>query len=126
MARYPSGITPMAGADVEDLRVRLARMQLEMDEHPISATAPCANPECTRPVDFLGEGPPPLYCSTTCRTRATTLRALIRDQVDLLERTLAESRGRHDVPRDDLRHRVRMLHWWLMRLGTREDREQSV
>lgn len=117
MARYPSGITGnLPGDDVDDLRVRLAQMTLEMDAHPIDDTAPCMNPECVEPVDYLGRGDLILYCSSTCRARVSTMRRRATQQLELLNRTLDEARHRPDVPRDEMRARARKLRAWLRRL----------
>lgn len=99
MARYPSGITgDLPGEDIEDPRARAAQMALEMDTTPIAATAPCMNPECCGPVDFLGNGRPVRYCSTTCRNRASQLRRRALQQLALIERTLAEAKNLPGVP----------------------------
>lgn len=122
MARYPSGITsPLPGDDVPDVHVRLAQMALAIEEQPIAATAPCANPECVQPVDFLGHGHPARYCSSTCRSRAATMRRLAAQQIDLIERTLEEGKHLHSVPRDELRARVNQLRWWLTHLPRRDE-----
>ena len=122
MARFPSGITPIPGADVDDVRTRIAQMAIAMDSQPLGMSAPCMNPECASPVDVLGRGPAVLYCSTTCRARAATLRRLAQEQLELIERTLRESHHRHGVPRDELRTRAQQLRWWLARLSTRAER----
>lgn len=117
MARYPSGIAgPLPGDDIDDVRVRLAQMTLEMERHPIGESAPCANPECTQPVDYLGSGPLPLHCSSRCRSRVAFLRQKIAQQLALIERTLDETKHLQNVPRADLRSRARMLQWWQARL----------
>lgn len=118
MARFPSGITPIPGADVDDVHTRVAQMTLAMDSQPLGASAPCMNPECASPVDFLGRGHVVLYCSNTCRSRAATLRRLAQDQLDLIERTLTQAHHQHGIPRDELRSRARQLRWWLARLAT--------
>lgn len=116
MARYPSGITPLQGADVQDPRVRAARMALEMDAHPIGSTAPCMNPECAGPVDYVGTGHLTLYCSNTCRNRAAALRGLIAQELELLEETLEETKHKQGIPREEYLRRARMLRWWAARL----------
>ncbi|WP_435199609.1 hypothetical protein [Janibacter sp. GS2] len=117
MARYPSGVHgPLPGDHVDDVRVRLAQMTLAMEEHPVGNSAPCANPECTRPVDYLGVGHLTLHCSGTCRSRVSTLRQHATQQLHLLERTLEESKHLPGVPRTELRTRARKLRWWLARL----------
>lgn len=116
MARYLTGITPLPGDDVPDPHARLARMLLAINEHPIATTAPCRNPECGGPVDYLGHGKPPLYCSSACRARTSTLRHIATDQLDLITRTLEETTGRHGIPRDQLHERVNQLRWWLTHL----------
>lgn len=121
MARYPSGITPLPGADVDDVRTRLAQMMLAMDEHPLGTSAPCLNPECAGPVDYLGTGVWPLYCSNTCRSRASTLRGLAQEQLDLIERTLAEAHYKNSIPREELRRRSRLLGWWVARLAAPDE-----
>lgn len=122
MARFPSGITPLPGADVDDVLIRVAQMMPAMDSQPLGASAPCMNPECASPVDFLGRGPVVLYCSTTCRARAATLRRLAQDQLDLIERTLTQAQHRHGIAREELRTRARQLRWWLTRLATHVER----
>ncbi|WP_068325051.1 hypothetical protein [Janibacter terrae] len=116
MARYPSGITPLLGEHVDDVRVRAARMALEMDAHPVGATAPCMNPECAGPVDYVGTGHLTLYCSTTCRNRTSYLRTLITDELELLEETLDETKHKQGIPRQEYLQRARMLRWWAARL----------
>lgn len=61
------------------------------------------NPECGDPVDFVGTGALNLYCSTTCRSRASTLRGIPLQQLAAVERTLADAYYMHGIPRDDLR-----------------------
>lgn len=122
MARYPSGITPLPGRDVDDPRARAAQIAAASDAHTISATAPCMNPECGGPVDYLGHGALALYCSHTCRSRASTLRTMATEQLELIERTLDETKHRADIPRDQLRTRARMLQWWLARLAPADER----
>lgn len=124
MARFPSGITPLPSEGLDDARARAVQMSLEIGLSPVGMSAPCMNPECCGPVDFLGSGMSPLYCSNTCRSRASALRALARSQLETIERTLDETQGLHDVPREELRRRARMLQWWLARLSTREERKQ--
>lgn len=117
MARFPSGITDLLPEpELEDLRIRATQLALAMDENPIGETAPCANPECSGPVDFLGSGPLPLYCSRTCRARAAKLRKNVTVQLELIERTLAETKGLHAIDRQAMRSRARLLRWWLVRL----------
>lgn len=124
MARYPSGIAgPLPGDDIDDVRARLARMTLEMEHHPIGESAPCSNPECTKPVDYLGNGPLPLYCSNRCRSRVTFLRQKIAQQLALIERTLDDAKGLQNVPRSDLRSRARKLRWWQARLLDIEEKD---
>lgn len=122
MARYPSGITPLPGQDVEDAKARAKQIALAIDASPVSPTAPCMNPECGGPVDYLGHGVFALYCSSTCRARASTLRALAVEQLELIERTLDETKHRADIPREQLRVRARMLRWWLVRLAPIDER----
>lgn len=117
MARYPSGIHGnLPGVDVDDLRVRLTQMALEMDAFPIADTAPCMNPECVEPVDYLGHGDLALYCSSTCRSRVSTIRRRALQQLDLINRTLDEAKHKPDVPRDEMRVRARKLRAWLRRV----------
>lgn len=117
MARYPSGISGnLPGDDVDDVRVRLTQMTLEMEDHPIGDTAPCMNPECVGPVDYFGRGGPAYYCSSTCRSRVSTLRRRAKQQLALIERTLEEARHKEGIPRDELRARARKLQAWLVRL----------
>lgn len=122
MARFPSGIIPLPGDDVDDVRARLAQMLPEMDSHPIATSAPCMNPECTSAVDYLGTGPLTLYCSALCRNRASDLRRMIRDQLLLIETTLDQAHYRHDIPRQELRARAQLLRWWLIRLAPQDER----
>lgn len=118
MAHHPSGIHgPLPGDNVTDPRARLAQLLPAIDDHPIGTTAPCANPECSGPVDYLGHGRPPLYCSSSCRARAAGMRRDATQQLQLIERTLTEAHGMHGVPRDELRTRAKQLRWWLDRLG---------
>lgn len=127
MARYPSGIIgPLPGDDVSDPEARLAQMSLEMDHSPVGTSAPCMNPECTSPVDYIGVGPPNLYCSTTCRTRASVLRQRANQQLAIIQRTLRDARGLHGFPRQELRNRARLLEWWLLRLPTMDERASSL
>lgn len=117
MARYPSGIaSTLPGDEVNDPRVRLTRMLLAMDEHPIADTAPCMNPECVRPVDYLGRGDLRLYCSSTCRARVSAMRRRARQQIDLITRTLEDTKHKKGVPRDELHARTQKLRAWLARL----------
>lgn len=125
MARYPSGITPTPGRDVADARARAVQIALEADAHPISMTAPCMNPECGGPVDYLGTGAPVMYCSHTCRSRASTLRRLAEEELELVERTLEEAKHRAGIPREELRTHARMLRWWLLRLSVVNERPGS-
>lgn len=122
MARYPSGLHGDL-PDIEDPRARLARMLLEMDQYPIADTAPCMNPECVEPVDYLGHGYPVYYCSGTCRSRASAMRQRARQQLDLINRTLEDLAGKKDVPRSELTARAQKLQVWLVRLEPRP-REQ--
>lgn len=118
MARFPSGIpADFPGAGVDDPKARAAQMALEMDVLPIATTAPCMNPECGGPVDYLGNGPPVRYCSKSCRNRVPELRRRATQQLEMIEQTLAETKGRHDVPRDELTERAHLLRWWLLRLS---------
>lgn len=119
MARFPSGIASgsLPGADVDDPHVRAARLALTMDENPLGQTAPCVNPECAGPVDYLGTGALALYCSRTCRSRASTLRRSATQQLALIERTLTDTKHMHGVPRQAMRSRARTLQWWLARLA---------
>lgn len=117
MARYPSGLHgDLPGDDIDDLRVRLTQMTLEMEAHPIADTAPCMNPECGGPVDYLGRGDLTLYCSSTCRSRVSTMRRRATQQLNLIERTLDEAKHKPDVPRDEMRARARKLRAWLRRV----------
>jgi len=118
MARYPSGLHGDL-PDIEDPRARLARMLLVIDENPIGETAPCMNPECCRPVDYLGRGDLILFCSSTCRSRVSTIRTRAHQQLDLITRTLADLKGQQDVPREALHARARKLRVWLARLPDR-------
>lgn len=69
-----------------------------------------------QPVDYLGHGGIALYCSHACRSRASDLRLRARQQVDLIERTLEDTRYKKGVPREELAARVRKLRAWLVRL----------
>lgn len=122
MARYPSGIASALPEPSGDTAVRLAHVLVAIDEQPLGTSAPCVNPECGGPVDYLGTGVAPLYCSTSCRARASALRGRAEQQLTVIEQLLDETRYRHGVPRDDLRARANILRWWLARLGTRSDR----
>lgn len=118
MARFPSGITgDLPGEDIEDPQARAAQIALEAGLRPIAETAPCMNPECGGPVDYVGTGPAVRFCSRTCRSRVVELRRRVVQQIALIERTLAEAKGRRDVPRNLLEERVRLLRWWMLRLG---------
>lgn len=120
MARYPSGIHgELPGDDVDDPKVRLTRMLLVIDENPIGDTAPCMNPECVQPVDYLGRGDIALFCSSTCRSRTSAIRQRARQQLDLITRTLEDLKRKKDVPREDLQVRARKLRAWLVRLEPR-------
>lgn len=112
----------MPGRDVTDARARAVQIALEADVHPIGSTAPCMNPECAGPVDYLGTGAPVLYCSRTCRSRASTLSLLAKDELDLVERTLAETKYKTGVPRRELQERAHRLRWWLLRLAPTDER----
>lgn len=83
------------------------------------------NPECAGPVDYLGVGSGPLYCSNTCRSRASTLRGLAQDQLALIERSMSEARNKNSIPRDERRLRARQLRWWLVRLTAPEELPRS-
>lgn len=122
MARYPSGITPMSSRGDADAPARAAQIAIGADAYPISTTAPCMNPECGGPVDYLGTGAPVLYCSHTCRSRASTLRTLATEQLELVERTLDETKHRAGIPREELRTHARKLRWWLLRLAPIDER----
>lgn len=124
MARYPSGIHgTLPGDDIDDPRIRLTQMLLTIDEHPIADTAPCMNPECVQPVDYLGHGGIALYCSHACRSRASAMRLRARQQVDLIERTLEDTWHKKGVPREELEARARKLRAWLTRLELPSDVE---
>lgn len=122
MARYPSGISSALPNPIGDTEVWLAHVLVAIDEQPLGTSAPCANPECSGPVDYLGTGAAPLYCSTSCRARASALRGRAEQQLMTIEQLLDETRYRHGVPRERLRARANLLRWWLARLGTRSDR----
>lgn len=126
MPRFPSGITPLPGANVDDVRTRAVRLALAMDEQPLGASAPCMNPECDDPVDFIGTGALNLYCSTTCRSRASTLRGIALQQLATVEHTLADAHYMHGIPRDDLRRRARQLRCWLARMATADERLEAL
>lgn len=124
MARFPTGLTrplPEPGADDHDTWARL--LALALDDQPLGHSAPCLNPECTGPVDFIpNRGPGPLYCSHACRSRTADLRQRVTQQLHVIETALelapSKTRG---LNRDDLRARARHLRWWLARLSpTRE------
>lgn len=117
MSRYPSGISAELPEPMGDSGAWLARVLVAIDEQPLGVSAPCANPECVGPVDYLGGvGPASLYCSSTCRSRASALRHRAAQQLEVIERLLQQTRLRKGVPRDELRARARLLRWWLARL----------
>lgn len=123
MPRYPSGLGADLPESTDDARVWLAQVVLAMVEQPLGASAPCMNPECAEPVDYLGGGgPAPLYCSKGCRSRASTLRHTARRQLDVVNGLLDATRYMRGVPRDDLQARANQLRWWLARLATRDER----
>lgn len=127
MARYRSGISgDLPGEDIEDPRARAAQMALEMDAIPIATTAPCMNPECGGPVDFLGNGPLVRYCSSRCRNRASQLRRRALQQLALIERTLAEAKNLPGVPREEFHQRAQLLKWWLLRLAPADVNDEDV
>lgn len=118
MARYPSGISSELPEQAGDTATWLARVLVAIDEQPLGTSALCANPECGGPVDYLGAGgPSPLYCSGSCRARASALRRRAKQQLEVIEKLLDETRSKHGVPRDQLRARANILRWWLARLG---------
>lgn len=119
--RYPSGISStLPDADGDDTPVWLARVRLEMGMTPIGESAPCMNPECAGPVDFIrgSQGEARLYCSRRCSNRASQLRLRARQQLDVIDRLLEATKGKQGIPRDELAARARQLRWWLARLGT--------
>lgn len=119
MARYLSGISSELPEPTGDTAAWLARVLVAIDEQPLGTSAPCANPECAGPVDYLGAGgPSPLFCSSSCRARASALRRRAEQQLEIIERLLGETRSKHGVPRDELRARANILRWWRARLGT--------
>lgn len=67
MARYPSGLGVDFPPQTDDVRTWLARVSVAMDAQPIGTSAPCMNPECAGPVDYIGNGPSPLYCCSLRR-----------------------------------------------------------
>lgn len=123
-SRYPSGINGDLPDDDGhgDPKAWAAHVAQAIEHSPISPSAPCQNPECAGPVDYLGGGPAPLYCSHACRSRAANLRARALQQLDVLERLSAATKEKHGIPREDFAARTRMLRWWLVRLATHDER----
>lgn len=119
MARYPSGISSELPEPTEDIAAWLACVLVAIDEQPLKTSAPCANPECVEPVDYLGTGAAPLYCSASCRARSSALRRRTEQQLTVIEQLLDKTHYRHGVPRDELRARANILRWWLTRLDGR-------
>lgn len=117
--RYPSGIaSTLPDQPGGDPKVWAAQVVLAASATPLGQSAPCMNPECGGPVDYIPTHPgtPPRYCSSSCRNRASALRVRARQQLDVIDRLLAATKGKHDVPRDVLLERARQLTWWLDRL----------
>lgn len=112
--RYDSGVsgTLTERGDL-DVRAWLARLLLDLEEQPIGSTSTCANPECDRPVDYIGQGHAPHYCCKRCKDRAGEIRRRAAQQLDVITEFLEASRGKHGIPRGELEHRARMLRWWL-------------
>lgn len=122
--RYPSGLggSPLPRRQA-DPKVWAAQTALVIDQMPIGTSAPCMNPECAGPVDRLPgtQGPPTLYCSKHCSSRASALRASATDQLAIIEEILDQTKGQHGIPRKELEERARMLRWWLLRLRAAAD-----
>lgn len=114
--RYPSGVSGTLPDGFQDPRAWLAQANIAMDEAPIGATAPCGNPECCAPVDYIGRGPMLMYCSKRCASRAAELRARIEQQLDVLGRLLEALKGRHVGPKEHLVERERILRRWLSKV----------
>lgn len=114
--RYPSRLSStLPEQDGSDTRAWLARVVTEIERWPLGESAPCANPECAGPVDYqaVPKGDAPRYCSRLCSNRAADLRRRARQQIETIERLLAATKGRQQIPRDLLNARARHLRWWL-------------
>lgn len=130
MARYPTGLTRPLPEPGENAPTWAKRLALDLDDQPLGHTAPCLNPECTGPVDFIpNRGPGPLYCSHACRSRTSDLRQRATQQLEVITTALtlpaSKTRG---LNRADLRARARHLRWWLARLTSpleEESRQRS-
>lgn len=78
MTTYPSGVSGHLPLPISDAAAWGAQLDLAMDDQPIGQSAPCLNPECSGPVDYVPSvGPGLLYCSRYCRNRTAALRSRI-------------------------------------------------
>lgn len=113
-----SGLSSPLPERVDDVDAWLARVSIALDREPLGLSAPCRNPECSRPVDTIPspQGPMPNFCRPACRDRARSMRRTGEQQLAVVEELLEETKGRHGVPRRELRERARVLRWWLQRL----------
>lgn len=124
MARFPTGLTgPLPEPGDDDHATWARQLALAIDDQPLGHSAPCLNPECAGPVDYVpNRGPGLLYCSHACRSRTSDLRQRLTQQLQVIDTALnlppAKTRG---LPRDDLRARARHLRWWLARLKQAND-----
>lgn len=115
---YPSGLsrTFPVGQDYVDAKTWGADLTLEMEAQPLGLSTRCLNPECALPVRLTpAAGRTPLYCSHHCRTRASRMRLRATQQLEVIETALATRS--YGLPRDELRHRARILRWWLAHLA---------
>lgn len=103
---------------VDDVDAWLARVSIAIDRQPLGLSAPCRNPECSSPVDILPSmsGGFPNFCRPACRDRARSMRRSAEQQLAVVDELLDVMKGRHGVPRRELRERARVLRWWLDRL----------
>lgn len=118
MATYPSGLTSPLPQGGDDTAAWGRHLALAIDDQPLGQCAPCLNPECAGPVDYVpGPGPALLYCSTYCRNRTSTLRDRLTQQLHVIDTALSPQNTRvRGLPRDQLHARARHLRWWLARL----------
>lgn len=118
MTTYPSGLTSPLPERGQDAAAWGRHLALAIDDQPLGQCAPCLNPECVGPVDYVpGRGPALLYCSTYCRNRTFALRQRLTQQLHIIDTALGSDYARvRGLPRDELRDRARHLRWWLARL----------
>lgn len=116
-AAYPSGLQREL-PEPDDGTAWPQLLDLALDDQPLGTLAPCLNPECDQPVTFDHQGRSgTLYCSHSCRSRTSRLRALATQQLAAVDAALGpQGRYRRGVPRTELRDRARHLRWWLARL----------